>query len=528
MSAIIAPPQPANWTNSTVLRALLITSFVCLVVAFWPGLVEMVDTWQISEEYSYGWFIPPIVCFLIWQRSAQLRQLELQGSNEGLLLIGAAVLMCIAGHVSLVRLFLQYGFMVGVLGVALCATGRPGFRLLAAPLCAMFLMVPLPHMLLHDISDALQLLSSSIGVSLIRACQISVYLEGNVIDLGSYKLQVVDACSGLRYLFPLIAMGVLAGYFFKASFWKRALLVFSTVPLTIIINSLRIGFVGLTVEYWGSAMADGFLHEFEGWFMFMICLSLLVLEMAVLSRIGGSPQSLRRTFGLDFPAAPAKTANVAVRPASRPLKICATICAVVALAVLLVPSRKEVIPDREAFADFPLSLPGGWTGRPVRLDEDIIATLQLDDYVLANYLDQSGHLVNFYVAYYATQTGAEKASHSPRVCIPGGGWKINDLHPVEIPLSGGATLPVNRAIITRNGERQLVYYWFRQRDRDVTGDWAIKGYILKDSIVSGQTDGALVRLVSPISSKERVEEVDQRMAGFLGTVVPLLPAYVPK
>ena len=528
MSAILSSPPSVVWTNTSVHRVLTLLTLLALGVAFWLGLVEMVSTWQLSEEYSYGWFIPPIVCFLLWQKSDQLRKLELRGSNEGLLLIGLAMLLCIAGHVSFVRLFLQYGFMIGIFGLTLCATGRNGLRLLAPPLCAMFLMVPIPHLLLHDLSEQLQLLSSSLGVALIRVCQISVFLEGNVIDLGTYKLQVVDACSGLRYLFPLIAMGFLAGYFFKAAFWKKAVLLLSTIPMTILINSARIGLVGLTVEYWGPAMADGVLHEFEGWLMFMFCLALLVLEMAILSRIGGAPQTLKRTFGLEFPEPRPSGAPLAYRPAPNSLKICAAICVAAALVVLLVPKRTEVIPARSEFSSFPLKLNGGWIGHPGRLDEDIIATLELDDYLLVNYTDSAGHLLNFYVAYYATQTGAEKASHSPRLCIPGGGWEMNDLHAIQIPLGNGASVPVNRTIITRGGQSQLVYYWFRQKDRDVTGDWIIKGYIIEDSITSGQTDGALIRLVSPIAPGEKIADVDQRMTGFVSTVMPMLPSYVPR
>jgi exosortase D (VPLPA-CTERM-specific) len=528
MSAILSSPPSVVWANTSVHRALMLVTLASLAIAFWPGLVEMVGTWQTSEEYSYGWLIPPIVCFLLWQKSDQLRNLELRGSNEGLLLIGLALVLCAIGHVSFVRLFLQYGFMIGVFGLTLAATGRSGLRLLAAPLCAMFLMVPIPHLLLHDLSEQLQLLSSSLGVALIRACQISVFLEGNVIDLGTYKLQVVDACSGLRYLFPLMAMGFLAGYFFRAAFWKKAALLLSTIPMTILMNSARIALVGLTVEYWGASMADGVLHEFEGWLMFMFCLGLLVVEMAILSRIGGRSQSLRQTFGLEFPAPRPADAPLAFRPATNSLKICAAICVAAALVVLVIPKRTEVIPPRTEFVRFPLKLDGGWIGHPGRLDEDVVATLELDDYLLANYTDPSGHLLNFYVAYYATQTGAEKASHSPRLCIPGGGWEMNDLRPVTIPLGNGASVPVNRTIITRGGQSQLVYYWFRQRGRDVTGDWIIKGYIIKDSVTSGQTDGALIRLVAPIAPGEKIEEVDQRMTGFLSTVVPMLPSYVPR
>ena len=123
-------------------------------------------------------------------------------------------------------------------------------------------------------------------MAFIRLFQIPVFLEGNVIDLGQYKLQVVEACSGLRYLYPLMSLGFLAAYFFQAPLWQRALVFLSTIPITIFMNSLRIGVVGIMVDNFGPQDADGFLHMFEGWIIFLACAVLLVGLMHLLARVG--------------------------------------------------------------------------------------------------------------------------------------------------------------------------------------------------------------------------------------------------
>lgn len=105
--------------------------------------------------------------------------------------------------------------------------------------------------------------------------QIPVFLEGNIIDLGVYQLQVVEACSGLRYLFPLMSLGFIAAYFYQAAFWKRAIVFLMTIPITILMNSFRIGVIGVMVDNWGISMAEGFLHDFEGWIIFMACAAIL-------------------------------------------------------------------------------------------------------------------------------------------------------------------------------------------------------------------------------------------------------------
>ena len=114
-----------------------------------------------------------------------------------------------------------------------------------------------------------------------------VYLDGNIIDLGYYKIQIVEACSGLRYIYPLLSLSFLAAYLFKAPLWQRAIVFLSAIPITIVMNSIRIGLVGVTVNYWGTQAADGLLHFFEGWIIFLACAGILALEIYVLARISG-------------------------------------------------------------------------------------------------------------------------------------------------------------------------------------------------------------------------------------------------
>lgn len=526
MSAVVEESPASVWKSPSRFWAVLIVAMLALGFAFYPGIEKLVETWSGVEEYSYAWFVPPISLFLIWQKSDELRTQTLKGSWGGLAILGLAAILCIAGRLTLVRVLLQYGFIVGLVGLVIATIGWRGARLIAWPLFILVFMVPLPHFVLNQISEQLQLISSQIGVSLIRACDISVYLQGNIIDLGSYQLEVADACSGLRYLFPLIALGALAVYFFRAPLWQRLLVLLSTVPLTILVNSLRLGFIGFTVDRWGAHMAEGFLHQFEGWFMFMVCLGLLLLEMAVLSRLPPS-RTLRDTFVFETPQSP-PGARLHLPELSGATRATFGACVLLALIATLVPLRVAQVPPRASFTSFPLHLPGGWIGRPGRLDDDVVQTLELDDYVLADYVDAAGHVVNYYIAYYASQTGAEKASHSPRMCIPGGGWKFVDTSVINIPLAAGAgSVPANRVIIQRGDQRELVYYWFKQRQRLVTDDWTVKWYIIADSLAHGPTDGALIRLVAPIPPGVEVAKIDAELQSFVRLTEPLVPQFVP-
>ncbi|TCV79110.1 VPLPA-CTERM-specific exosortase XrtD [Sulfurirhabdus autotrophica] len=355
-----------------------------------------------------------------------------------------------------------------------------------------------------------------------------MFLEGNVIDLGTFKLQVVEACSGLRYLFPLLTLGFIAAYFFKGSFWKRAVIFLSSIPLTVFMNSFRIGVIGVTVDNWGPAMAEGFLHDFEGWVVFMACTFVLVAEMWVLAKIGKDKMPLREAFGLEFPAPSPKDAIAQYRKFTKPFIASALVVLVVASLSTMLPERVEVPPHRIDFSEFPLSV-GDWQGKGDRLDQIYIDALKFDDYIIADFVDKNQQAVNFYVAYYASQRKGESA-HSPRTCIPGGGWKITsltqrDINGVKV---AGHPLVVNRLVIEMGETKQLVYYWFQQRGRVITNEYLVKWYLFWDALTRNRTDGSLVRLTALIQPGEDIALADAQLTAFAKAVNPELKKYIPE
>lgn len=365
-------------------------------------------------------------------------------------------------------------------------------------------------------------------MAVIRLFDISVFLEGNVIDLGTFKLQVVEACSGLRYLFPLMSLAFLAAYLFQAALWKRAIIFLSSIPVTILMNSFRIGVIGVLVEYGGKEQAEGFLHDFEGWIIFMACTAILVAEMWLLSRIGKDKCPLGETFGLVFPEPTPKDADIQYRHVPKQLFVVVAVLIITAFAGQMVETRKEIISDRTDFSTFPMTL-GEWKGRPDKLEQIYLDSLKLDDYIISNYLNEEGQRVNFYIAYYASQRTGESA-HSPRACIPGGGWKIDKLTQKQLNLvsTSGVPVSVNRLVIKRGEYSQLVYYWFQQRGRIITNEYLVKWYLFWDSLTKNRSDGSLVRLTTFVKPGEDLADADKTLVDFSRLVVPLLGEYIPE
>jgi exosortase D (VPLPA-CTERM-specific) len=494
---------------------------------FWDGLTRMWGWWTESEEYSHGLLIPPVAAFLIWQQKDRLERVPFTGSWWGvtLVLLGGAVL--IVGQLGTVFTVVQYAYVITLCGLILSFLGWPAFRLIAVPLLILLFMIPLPQFVLANLSTKLQLLSSQIGVDIMRLFNISVFVEGNVIDLGGYKLQVAEACSGLRYLFPLMTLGFLMAHFYKGALWKRILLFLSSIPITVLMNSIRVGVIGVTVEHWGIEMAEGFLHEFQGWMMFMVSTAVMLGEIALLNRFGHESGSWRQLFGVEFP--PPTPAGAAIRQRRVPATFIVAGILLVGFIVttLTLPRSAEIIPARTTFVEFPMQL-GEWRGRRDSLEGVYSDALKFDDYLLANYQNGAGSVVNVYMAYYNSQHKGE-AVHSPRSCLPGGGWQLREFDQRTLPdvQIGGRPLRVNRTLIELGNQRQLVYYWFQQRGRVIDNEFVVKWYLFWDALTRQRTDGALVRLIADLPVTSSVDEADERLTDLTRRISPTLIRYVP-
>ena len=497
-----------------------------LAVIFQNTFALLGTTWKM-EEYSHGALIPAISAYLLWTRRAQLASLPFEGSwyGAGLVLVGLAVYFL--GSLAAITTIDAYALVIVIAGLVLAVMGWKAFRLALVPVALLLLMNPLPPFLYGSISSHLQLISSQIGVALIRMLGISVYLEGNVIDLGSYKLEVAEACSGLRYLFPLMSVGAIMAYLLNGKAWLRVVVFLSTIPMTILMNSFRIGVIGVLVDHYGVEQAGGFLHLFEGWVVFMMCLAFLTLEAWGLMRLSGDKRRLRDLFVLDQPPPKSSGSVSQKRTMAVPAILSLGLLLLCVYPALAVPRRTEIIPQREPFVTFPMQI-GDWHGRRESLDPLYLDILQLDDYVNANYAQAGKPAVNFYTAYYASQRAGVSA-HSPASCMPGGGWLIRSFE--RTALSGmradGALLKVNRVVIQQGSTQQLVYYWFQQRGRDMTNEYLVKWYLFWDSLTRQRTDGALVRVITPISQGEPIAAAEARLAGFTRQALSQLSGFVP-
>ena len=508
------------------LSALLATALLGSLYA--DSLLYLFNRWISSDDYSHGMLVPMVCLFLVWQARHHMVAVGIEHSWWGLAIVSVGLLIYGVGELATLYVMQHFSLWIVLVGLVIGAIGLRAAREIMFPLAYLLTAIPLPNFLYAGLSSRLQLWSSALGVGCLQLVGVMAFREGNVIDLGPVQLQVVEACSGIRYLFPLTTLALLCAYLFKDRMWKRIVLVFSSIPISIFVNGFRIGVIGVLVEWSGQGAAEGFSHLFEGAVLFMASLGLLILEMWMLARV--QPIANRQSFFEMFRWADRLPVSSSVSaPTALPAAyLCSVVLLVpVAVASTLMEDRKEIAPPRAAFIDFPMQL-NGWSGTALGLEKQYIDALRFDDYILADYRSNNGESVAFYVAYYQSQRKGQSA-HSPQSCLPGGGWEISSMTHVDIPAGTGMVLPlpVNRVVIQKGREKQVVWYWFKQRDRILSNEYLVKLFLFWDALSRGRTDGALVRMSSSVGLGETEDVVDQRLHRLLSAVGPELNRYVP-
>ena len=503
---------------STLLTALYATDFT-----------HMAKGWR-KEDYNYCYLVPFIVLYLIWEKRQDFVRLPVKPSWVGVFSLTLGIVFYFLGQLGgeYYTIYISSWFLL--IGICWMHLGWRKIKTIAFPLIFILSMFPPPAFVNNRLSLYLKLVSSKLGVSMLQLSGMTAYREGNVIDLGFTKLQVVDACSGLRYLIPLIVLGLLIAYFFKSPFWKKAILVVSTIPISIFTNSLRIASVGFLYQYWGPAVAEGFFHDFSGWFIFMFSFAILIIEMEILKRIFPQKMSLEKQQSRT-PAFPETQSSLNTYPDNsslftplrQPHFWCAIICLGVTLSATQGINFREKIPITKSLNHFPLHL-NGWSGSTQLLEPKIIEALDFSSYTMIDYKNQKDQHVNFYVAYYESQRKGESI-HSPASCLPGGGWAFRQSGTVSIPYKN-THMQVNRALMQKGNVKQLVYYWFPQRGRNLTNAYQLKFFAFWDALTRQRTDGSLVRLITPIYESE--QKAEERLLQFTEDVIPTLNTFLPQ
>lgn len=268
---------PLPWKSVAWFGALLLLCYA-------PVLYRLAQQWYNDEDMGHGFFVPLVAGYIIWQRRDALAAVRLQTNYWGLLVVLWGALQFMVGTLGANIFLARTAFLVSLIGAIWFLCGTKVLKLLAFPLFLLCFMFPIPAIIYARITLPLQLFASWVAEQLLGMIGIPVFRSGNVLQLPSQTLSVVEACSGIRSLLSLSFLSLIYAYFFDSKVWMRWVLLIATVPIAIAANAARVTITGILSEY-RADLAQGFFHLLEGWVLFGVAFALMILAHIAINRV---------------------------------------------------------------------------------------------------------------------------------------------------------------------------------------------------------------------------------------------------
>jgi exosortase len=260
-------------------------AFVLLLGAVYHSIVhEMVLDWAKDDNYSHGFLVPIIAGYLAYMHKDELLAAEVRPTNAGLGVVALGLLLLFLGWLGTEYFTMRTSMVFIMAGAVLYLLGWKIFKILLAPLAYLLLMVPIPYIIYDAAAFPLKLFVTKVSVIAMKALGVVVLQEGNILMFPNITLEVADACSGLRSIMSLLALGAAYALVFFSRSRDRATLILSTLPIAVFTNCLRVIVTGILAQYFGSAAAEGFFHEFAGLSVFAGAVAMFVALGAFLKR----------------------------------------------------------------------------------------------------------------------------------------------------------------------------------------------------------------------------------------------------
>jgi len=265
---------------------------VLIVACYFPVIARLVKQWMNDEDMGHGFFVPAIAAWIAWQKFPEAQSVPAVPDWRGVILVCWGGIQLFIGTLGAELFLSRTALVFTIIGTVWLLGGVRYLRVFAFPLFLLFFMVPIPQIVYTQITFPLQMFASQVAEISLNMLGIAIGRDGNVLELANMKLNVVEACSGIRSLLSLTFLSLVYGYFFEPNVRIRVALFISTIPIAILANAGRVTVTGILGEF-KPEWAEGTVHEAEGWLIFMIALLIMVGVHQVLSRVWAYAQRRR-------------------------------------------------------------------------------------------------------------------------------------------------------------------------------------------------------------------------------------------
>jgi exosortase len=260
----------------------IIFILVLILAVYLPVLIDLVVDWYQDDNYSHGFLILPIAAWLIWRKRNELAETPTKMNNLGLLMAIGSLFLLIAGTAGAEYFTARVSFVGLLFSLCLYFFGWQFTRKIWFAFFFMLFMIPIPYVIYYAATFPMQLLASKVAGVVLNAIGLPLIRQGNILHIPNYTLEVAEACSGIRSLFSLLALGALFAYFTQDNKIKAVFLFLATVPIAIAGNVFRVTVTALGAHTVSIKFAEGTLHEISGLIVFVFSLILLFALGAIL------------------------------------------------------------------------------------------------------------------------------------------------------------------------------------------------------------------------------------------------------
>jgi exosortase D (VPLPA-CTERM-specific) len=489
-----------------------------------PGLVR---DWYEHDNFSYGFLIPFIFIYLLWQKREILRNTPVSASSWGALSLLAAVVIGLTGKVMGDSFTLRLSMILALGGLAHLLLGKHQIKILLFPLAYLLLMIPPPYLVVKEISYYLRFFDAVLATSALQAMGIPVYQDSYFLHLPNITLEVADICSGISSLFAMVAAGVFYINSLPVRPSSKAVIMVGALLFPVLANLFRIVLISAIVYYFGPAILQSFFHQFTGTFTFLLSIVVLVVLGEYLRRKSpriASATSLHQSNGI---GADGLRASGHPHPPARLLsRAFLSALAILALAWYLGNSleTRQPIALRKDLQELPvqfgahfLAANGNWS--------DSYQDPNAETAVSRIYEGPGKEPVELYVGYRSSQHDRARLL-SPKMHFPDG-WNYVSIHPAQIEISGAEPIKANWMVIQKNEAKRLVLYWYQARGRSFSGEISNHFVQVRSLIQDGRTEGAVVRITTPVWGDENLKQAQERIRDFSGHVYLELAEILP-
>jgi EpsI family protein len=502
--------QWAQWITIAVLFSLF----------YGPLLPGLVKDWLEDSTFSYGLLIPFIAAYLIWERRGELKSTAICTNMRGIFPLVFVVIVGLIGK-AIGDTFTARISMILALGSSIyLLLGSRHFTLLLFPICYLALMIPLPYVVTKEIAYQLRFFDATLAENALQLLGIPVYREAYFLHLPNITLEVADLCAGLASIFALFALGTFYVYYLPLAMRMKTVLLLSTFPIAIFANLVRIIVVSVLVYFIGPVTLEMLFHRFSGTTTFLLALILLVLLGELLRKKW--PQGSNRTVSPERSEINSHINGMASdwRPF---LMATGTFVCALSISMLLDGGRVFALAGL-GLQTLPSSL-GPFTVTQLNW-QDPYEDPKADSSISRVYLAPATAPIEVFLAYKGSQNAGDRL-RSPKLVL-GEHWNFAWVKPARVDLTNASRIEANWMLARKGNAARLVLYWYQFDGSTIAGELGYRTELLKRLVFDRRSDGAVVRLATPVSDNESIERAQARLAAFASHLYPELAELLPQ